>query len=186
MRNRQLPLLLAIPLVSLAACNWNEVENGRLGKVQLTPSNCGLPGCDLDDGIAVGGTFDLTMSGTAGVDVSDLQLVSSAPWIVDVISSDGLAGEPTFRIAGNGAGLADLVAIDRYGYEVDYLPVEVADIAAFDVITTADGMAQSTVPGIGEVIEVRGGTQVTLDVEGTSRGRALLGDVQYLVELDPS
>lgn len=177
-------LLVALPLASLAACNWNEVEDGRLGRVQMTPSDCGRPGCDLDDGIAVGGALDVTLTGKDGVDASRLQLVSSAPWIVDVLGTEDVGAEPSFRIAGQNAGLAELVAIDEYGYEVDYLPVEVAAIAGFDVSAIADGMTMSSVPGVGRVLDVTTSTEVTIHLEGTSRGRALIGDVQLLAELD--
>jgi hypothetical protein len=178
-----LSALLALPLASLAACNWNEVEQGRLGVVELTPSDCGQPGCDLDDGVAVGGSLEITLAGQDGVDVSDLRLISSAPWILEVTEEQwGL--EPRFRVLGRGAGLADLIAIDRYGYEVDYLPVEVATISAFEVVAIADGMTMSTVPGLGRLIEVPAGTELELEVDGTSRGRVLTGDVQLLVEID--
>ena len=81
MRNQQLPLLLlALPFASFAACTWNEVEDGRLGRLEMTPSECGQPGCDLDDGIAVGGTLDLSLRAKDNVDISDLRLVSSASW----------------------------------------------------------------------------------------------------------
>jgi hypothetical protein len=183
MRTSKLPLLLALPFASLAACNWNEVEQGRLGKVEMTPSNCGQPGCDLDDGIAVGGALDLEVRGKGGLDVSDLRLVSSAPWIVDVVTTDDF-GTPSFSLRGNAPGLADLIAIDRWGYEVDYLPVEVAAIADFEVSAVADGMIESSLPGLGRVFEVNADTDVRLDVAGTSRGRALTGEVQLLVTLD--
>jgi len=185
MRTAQLPFLFAaLPLASLAACGWNTVADGRLGRVEMTPSDCGQTGCDLGDGIAVGGALDLTLRGKPGIDASDLRLVSSAPWIVDVLATESLGSEPRFRIAGTGAGLADLIAVDRNGYEVDYLPVEVATIAGFDIAATADGMVESTAPGLGQVFEVTAGTDVQLEVDGTSRGRALIGDVQLLVELD--
>lgn len=184
MRTAQLPLFLALPLASVTACTWNTVADGRLGRLEMIPSDCGQPGCDLGDGIALGGALDLALRGKAGVDASDLHLVSSAPWIVDVLSTEASGTEPRFRIVGNGAGLADLSAVDRYGYEVDYVPVEVATIAGFDVAATADGMVESTVPGVGQVFEVTAGTDVRLEVDGTSRGRVLTGDVQLLVEID--
>ena len=185
MRTKQLPLLLlALPFASLAACNWNEVEDGKLGRLELIPSECGQDGCDLDDGIAVGGSLDLSLRGKDGLDASGLRLISSAPWIVDVVAAEDLGLEPRFRIAGNTPGVAELIAIDRLGYEVDYLPVEVAAIAGFDVIASADGLAQYTLPGLGEVLEVNAGTELRLELEGTSRGRSLTGDVQLLVELD--
>lgn len=181
---RALPALLALPLATLAACNWNEVEDGRLGVVELTPSDCGQPGCDLDDGIAVGGALDISLSGKDGADAYDLRLVSSAPWIVDVTASDPFGPSPRFRVQGTGAGVADLVVIDRYGYEIDYLPVEVATISGFDVNAFAAGMTMTRVPGVGQVIEVTTGTEIELDVDGTSRGLVLTGEVQYLVEID--
>jgi hypothetical protein len=183
MRSLRLPLLLALPFSSLAACNWSEVEDGRLGRLELTPSECGHAICDLDDGIAVGGALDITLAGKDGVDASDLRLVSSAPWIVDILETEAWGSQPRFRIAGQGAGTAELIAIDRYGYEVDYLPVEVATIAAFDVSAIADGMTMSAMPG-GRVIEVMTGTELELELDGTARGRVLTGDVQLLAELD--
>lgn len=188
MRSLQHPalasLLFALPLASLAACNWNEVEDGRLGRLEMTPSDCGQPGCDLDDGIAVGGSLDVSLRGKEGVDATGLRLISSAPWIVSVIDGDVFGSEPSFRIAGANPGVAELVAIDAYGYEVDYLPVEVAAIADFDVTAIADGLAMSTAPGIGRVLTVQTGTEVTVELDGTSRGRVLTGDVQLLSELD--
>lgn len=52
MSKRLLPLLASLPLSLLAACEWNEVEQGRLGQLELVPSDCGRAYCDLDDGIA--------------------------------------------------------------------------------------------------------------------------------------
>ena len=184
MRSSPLPLLLlALPFASLAACTWNEVEDGRLGRLEMIPSECGQPGCDLDDGIAVGGSLDLSLRGKDGFDASDLRLVSSAPWIVDIIASETFGSEPSFRIVGNNAGDADLIAVDRYGYEVDYLPVEVAAIAGFDVAAIGDGLTMTAVVGA-QLLEVTTGTEVTLDVDGTARGRVLTGDVLLLTQLD--
>jgi hypothetical protein len=179
-----LSLLLALPLSATAACNWNEVEDGRLGRLELTPSECGQPGCDLDDGIAVGGALSVSVRGKDGIDATGVRLVSSAPWIVDVIDGDDFGSEPSFRVVGEAAGLADLIAIDRYGYELDYLPVEVAAIADFDVTAIADGMTMSSAPGVGRVLEVTTGTEIELELDGTSRGRVLTGDVQLLAQLD--
>ncbi len=184
MRNYQLPLLLALPFASLAACNWNDVEQGRLGRVEMIPSSCGQPGCDLDDGIAVGGALELEVRAKDGLDASDLGLVSSAPWIVDVVRLDSFGGSPSFALRGIGAGRADLIAIDRYGYEVDYLPVEVAAIAGFEISASATGLTELTLPGLGGVFEVTEGTDVDLRIVGTSRGRELTGEVQLTVALD--
>lgn len=174
-------LLLALPFTSLIACGWNEVETGRNGLVQLTPSECGKDGCDLDDGVAVGGTLLITLSGKDGADASDLRLISSAPWIVDVVSQEQSAFDPEFRIAGNGAGIADLIAIDQWGYEVDYLPIEVAAIGDISIDASGD---QVSVIGVDAAFQAPIGSEFRLDAVGLSRGRELTGDVQYLTVLD--
>lgn len=174
-------LLFALPLTTLVACQWNEVETGRNGRIELTPSECGKPGCDLDDGVAVGGTLLLTLHGKDGVDASQLRLVSSAPWIADVIADEGGAFDREFRIAGNGAGRADLIAIDSWGYEVDYLPIEVAQIG--DVAIDANAEALSVI-GVDVAYQAPVGSELRVEAVGMSRGRELTGDVQYLTELD--
>lgn len=176
--------LLALPLASLAACGWNEVETGKNGLVEMIPDECGKFGCDLDDGIAVGGTLSISLRGTDGRDASDLRLVSSAPWVVDVIATEGTSFDPEFRILGTGAGYADLIAIDRAGYEVDYLPVEVANISDVAIDVSADGMQPIAVVGVDEAYQVPAGVELELDVAGRAFGRELTGDVQYQVALD--
>jgi hypothetical protein len=174
-------LLLALPLTSLVACQWNEVETGKNGLVEMTPSECGKPGCDLDDGVAVGGTLLVKLTGTDGHDARDLSLVSSAPWIVDVIGQEGGTFDPEFRIAGNAAGRADLIAIDSWGYEVDYVPIEVAAISDLAIDANADEL---NVIGVDVAYQAAAGSELRLDAVGLSRGRELTGDVQYLTELD--
>jgi|GEM_PF-2751850 len=174
-------LLLALPLTSLVACTWNEVETGRNGLIELTPTECGKDGCDLDDGVAVGGSVLLTLRGVDGKDASDLRLVSSAPWIVDVVSSDFGGIDPEFRIVGGEAGRADLIAIDQWGYQIDYLPIEVAAISDVAIDANVDEL---TVIGVDVAYQAPVGSELRLDVVGLSRGRELTGDVQYLAELD--
>ena len=174
-------LLLALPLTTAVACDWNEVETGRNGLVELVPSECGRPGCDLDDGVAVGGALTITLQGVDGRDADDLRLVSSAPWIVDVIASDWSGFDPEFRIAGNGAGVADLIAIDSWGYEVDYLPIEVAAISDLAIEANVD---EVSVIGVDVAYAAAVGSELRLDTVGRSRGRELTGDVQYLAEID--
>ncbi|MBK7077122.1 MAG: hypothetical protein IPH44_33005 [Myxococcales bacterium] len=177
-------LLAALPLATTAACQWNEVETGKNGLVQLTPDDCGQLGCDLDDGVAVGGALTIRLSGTDGRSAADLELVSSAPWVIDVIDADTFGSEPEFRMLGTGAGRADLIVIDRAGYEIDYLPIEVATISAFALDARAAGLTELTVVGADRAFQAPVGADLELDVSGEAFGRQLTGDVQFLVELD--
>lgn len=184
MSTRLLPLLASLPLSLLAACEWNEVEQGRYGRLELVPSDCGQAYCDLDDGIATGGDLAITVRGKDGASAYGLELISSAPWVVDVVAIEDDGFEPRFRVLGTGAGRADLIAIDRDGYEVDYLPVEVATVADLEVSLVGDGAASLIMVGYDSAFEIKAGTTVGLDVIGTSRGRDLTGDFEYAVFLD--
>jgi len=184
MHTRLLPLLASLPLSLLAACEWNEVEQGRYGRLELVPSDCGQAYCDLDDGIATGGDLSITVRGKDGTSAYGLTLVSSAPWIADVVAVEDDGVEPRFRVLGTGAGLVDLIAIDRDGYEVDYLPVEVATVADLEVSLVGDGASSLVVLGYDSAFEIKAGVATELDVIGTSRGRDLTGDFEYAVFLD--
>jgi hypothetical protein len=184
MRNRLLPLLASLPVSLLAACEWNEVEQGRLGRLELVPSDCGQAYCDLDDGIATGGDLSVTVRGKDGTSAYGLTLVSSAPWIADVIAVEDDGFEPRFRVLGTGPGRADLIAIDEAGYEVDYLPVEVATVADLDVSLIGEGASELVVVGYDSAFEIKAGVETTLDVIGMSRGRDLTGDFEYAAFLD--
>jgi hypothetical protein len=74
--------------------------------------------------------------------------------------------------------------IDRAGYEIDYLPVEVATITALDLDAQADGLAPMTAIGFDAAYQVPTGADLELDVSGRAFGNELLGEMQYLVELD--
>lgn len=184
LRSGLLPLLASLPITLLAACEWNEVEQGRLGRLELVPSDCGQSSCDLDDGIAVGGDLSITVRGKDGASARGLTLVSSAPWILDVIDLEDDGFEPRFRVLGVGAGLAELRALDVNGYEVDYLPVEVATVADLEVSVVGDGASELVAVGYDSAFELEAGVLTTLDVIGTSRGRDLTGTYEYFAFLD--
>ncbi len=184
--SRALISAVALSLVTLAGCDWNQVETGRNGQIELIPDDCGKLGCDLDDGIAVGGTLDVSLRGTDGRSADDLTLVSSAPWVVQVIGPASSGGEPRFEIVGMGGGRADLIAIDRYGYEVDYLPVEVAAISDLAIDASAAELTELTVAGFDEAFATPAGAELTIDVAALALGRELTGAVSYRITLDPA
>ncbi|HUQ03518.1 MAG TPA: hypothetical protein VM261_13545 [Kofleriaceae bacterium] len=186
MRNRSsflAALLASLPLSLLAACD--EVEQGRLGQVELTPGDCGQLFCDLDEGIATGGDLSVSLRRKDGAAAYGLTLVSSAPWIVDVISASDGGFEPRFRVLGTGAGRADLIVLDEAGYEIDYLPVEVATVADLEVSVDAENAIPLAVVGYDSAYEIKAGERTVIDVVGTSRGRELTGDFEYAAFLDP-
>jgi hypothetical protein len=177
-------LLLSLPLATLAACDWNEVETGRYGQVEFVPDECGQAGCDLDDGIAAGAELTIGLRGVEGRSTYGLGLVSSAPWVVDVIEVRKDGFDPEFRILGTGAGTADLIAIDGAGYEVDYIPVEVATISELGVDAFADGLTELNVVGADHAYSAPIGADLQIHVSGLAFGRELTGFFQYFAELD--
>jgi hypothetical protein len=184
MHTRLASLLLAVPFSLLAACQWNEVEQGYLGQLELIPDDCGQTYCDLDDGIAAGASLSVTLRGKGSTSAYGLTLISDSPWIADVVGLESGGSEPTFRVVGRSAGIAQLVAIDPDGYEVDYLPVEVATIADLEVSLSGDGTFETTVDGFDSAYEVAVGADVDLDLAATSRGRDLTGDFEYAAFFD--
>lgn len=181
------PRLLVLPLAclaTLAGCFGSEVETGRNGQLELVPTECGKAYCDLDDGIAVGGSLDISLRGVDGHSADGLTLVSSAPWIVDVVATERDGFEPRFRVTGTGAGRADLIAIDRNGYEVDYLPVEVAVISSLSVDGFGTGVDSIDAVGVDHGYAAPTGAELTLEVAGMARGSELTGEVVYRITLD--
>ena len=179
-RSRVLPLALA--LCGAAACN--SVETGANGLVQFTPDDCGRAWCDLDDRLALGGLTDVSLDGVDGASVSDLHVETSAPWIADVVADAGTF-EPRATIEGTGLGFVDLLAVDDWGYVVDFYTIEVAapDELAVDVIGAAvDGPHPAE--GVDDLYFVGADSRITIDVSALADGSELMGRLGYSVFLD--
>ena len=168
---KHLPRLLSLSLLSLlsvtaAACN--EVESGEMGLVDFVPDDCGQSGCDLDDGLAVGATTDVYLESASGGTVDDLHIESSAPWIAEVLEyEDGIS--PRAVIGANNAGYVDLLAVDRYGYVVDFVTIHV--VAADDIEIAVDGVMAP-------------GAVVAIDATALADGWPVMGRVEYTVVTD--
>src|SRR5688500_15266002 len=124
----------------LAACN--EVETGEYGLIDFVPDDCGQAFCDFDDRLAVDATTDVRLSGTDEHDADGLFIRTSSPWVAEVIAEDPDTAFPRVTLVGNAPGEVDLLAIDSWGYVVDYITIEVAapDAIGVDVIgSTVDG-----------------------------------------------
>lgn len=177
-------LAFALPLSLVAACDWSEVEQGQNGLLELVPSDCGRSYCDLDDGLATGGEVSIALRGRDATSAYGLTLISSAPWIAEVVAVEDDGFEPRFRVLGTGAGRVELIAIDDLGYEVDWLPLDVATIGDLEVSLVGDGATPLAVVGADSAFELTRGAEVVLDVLGTARGLDLTGEVAYIVTLD--
>jgi hypothetical protein len=180
---KHLASLLPLPALLLAACN--EVETGRYGLVEFVPDDCGMAFCDLDDRLAVDATTDVYINGAGGQSVDDLFIRTSAPWIAEVIDErdDGLS--PRVTIAGNAPGPVDLLAVDRWGYVVDYVSFEVAatDQLLVDVWgSSVDGPHLAT--DADDLYFIGANTEIEIDVSAMLDGSELMGKKSYSVVID--
>lgn len=183
-RLASLSLLALATLPLTAACN--EVETGENGVVEFIPDECGATFCDLDDGLAVDATTEVYLDGVGDNYVDDLTVESSAPWIAQVIAIDG-GLTPRVTIAGNAEGEADLLAIDRNGYVVDFITIEVKfpDALSVDVEgANVNGPNYTADPDIDDLYFVAAGTSLDIDVTALADGSPLMGQLSYGVQLD--
>jgi hypothetical protein len=183
---KHLASLLPLPALLLAACN--EVETGRYGLVEFVPDDCGAAFCDLDDRLAVDATIDITINGADGQYVDDLFIRTSAPWIAEVVDErdDGLS--PRVTLAGNAPGPVDLLAVDRWGYVVDYVSFEVAapDTLLIDVWGSAPDSIDGPHPSADtdDLYFVDADTEIEIDVSAMFEGTELTGKKAYSVVID--
>jgi hypothetical protein len=184
---RKLGLLVTLlPVLAISACDgWNSVEHGRYDVLTFTPDDCARSSCDLDDSIVVGGTFTVKLEAVNGGNIDGLTLISSDPWVMDVYPLDWGAYSADFEVIGTGQGWADLIAIDRYGYEVDYITIRVqhADHLYLDMAGGNADLAAESVPG-GEVWNVTAGERVVFDVEASSGSWEMMGRLGFDVVID--
>lgn len=178
-----------LPVLSLSACEgWNHVETGAYGVLTFTPNDCGrAAGCDLDVPIVVGGRAQLDLDTVDDhADVEGITLIASAPWVLDVVPRTTGALWSEWDLIGTDAGWTDLIAIDKFGYEVDYVTVEVRRPEAL-ALEPAYGDAvgpTSDREGYAEVWTVNAGAEVAFDVRPWRGARELMGRVEYDVVID--
>ena len=169
--------------LGLSACNgWNSVEHGEYDVLTFTPDDCGRASCDLDDPIAVGGTFRVTLDAVDNGSVFGLTLISSNPYIMDVRPIDSFSEE--YEVYGNGAGWADLIAIDGAGYEIDYITIRVAHPQRLSLDPTSGRAERAGITAGREVWRLTAGELVTFDVEASSSGVEMMGRLVLDVYLD--
>jgi hypothetical protein len=179
-------LCLAFPLLAASALTACDTETGANGLVDFTPHECGnAANCDLDNGVAVGGTVWVELDGIDDVDLDGATLSSADPNVFEVIGYRP-GTWPEFEIIGNNPGYADMIVFDRDGYEMDYLSVAVRDVGRVDV-ESRDGAAVGPLaePGFDAVWEVNAGQRVAFDaVAADDLNGSPIGEIDYLVEVD--
>jgi hypothetical protein len=184
---RHFTRLLSLSLLALPAAACNEVENGHNGLVDFAPDNCGQSYCDLDDGLAVGATTEVYLDGTNDDSVSDLHIESSAPWIVDVLDQEsGIS--PRATLGGNDEGYVDLLAVDRFGYVVDWVTIHVVAADELSVDVSANDGAAPDGPHANDLADdlyfAQIGQSIAIDATALASGSPLMGRMDYSVETD--
>lgn len=116
-------------LAALAAPGCNTSTEGANGNIVFTPMNCGRLGCDFDDSIGVGGRLEVTIEGTEGVSTAGVTLDVDDPAVLSVTSIPDVGGRPAWELQGEGAGVAEILAIDADGFELDFLQVGVQELS---------------------------------------------------------
>ena len=183
-----LGLALVVPLAMLAgACNT--VTTGDHGVLTFTPDECGDEnGCSLNDDLAVGGTMKISLDDASdqhGSDLSDLTLISSDPNVFQVALIERGAFTSEWRVTGTGGGWAELIAIDRGGFEVDHTDLTVAFSDRLDIEHHAgNAVGPTTRIGYDQVWTVNANQDVKLQAVPVRNGSRLTGKVGYRVDID--
>jgi hypothetical protein len=172
-----------------AGCDWNSVETGANDIVEFIPDECGnVGGCDLTAGLVVGGTTLVELDAVdVEDDVSDLHLESSDPWIADVIGQDLGSFRPSFRVEGVNAGYVDLIAVDDWGYAVDWITIEVVEADRLYLEHhegAASGPNAFPVDGFDEVWSINADEVVEYALLASDGPFDLMGEIDYFVEVD--
>ncbi len=184
MRNERLSWFASVlPLALLAACNT--ITTGDNGVLTFTPDDCGKSSCSLDEELVIGGSTVVTLDDAGEGDVDDLTLISSDPYVLRVELVERGAFDSEWRVTGTGAGSAEIIAIDAYGYEIDYTEVEVrrADKLALDR-EGGNAVGPSVRVNFDEVWTVNAGEDVSLHASPYRNGWKLMGRVSYDVSID--
>lgn len=186
---RNLTSLASLSLLALttAACEgWNHVETGERGLLEFTPSDCGRENCDLDVPLAIGGATEVRVEAVDDHELGDLTLISSDPYVVDVfLVEDGFYSQD-WLIVGYDVGRADIVAIDAYGFEVDYIIVDVRAATSIYLEREAGAADGPTADeAFDEIWTIAAGTRVEFQARPFRAYEGeLMGRLEYFVEID--
>ncbi|RMH41905.1 MAG: hypothetical protein D6689_09860 [Deltaproteobacteria bacterium] len=179
-------MLTLSALAGAAGCN--ETTAGAQGNVLFTPDRCDLvgSGCTFDDSVAVGGTLIVHITGAEGSSTAGFDLQSDDPTVLSVQPVDDVGGKPTWELAGTGAGVARLVAVDPDGNDVDFLEVSVQEIDNLGLVNTIGDAVGGPVndPDYHEIWTLNAGVETWFHVEPRAGTGRLMGVLQYDVVID--
>lgn len=178
--------ILSLSLALAAGCNTT--TEGAAGLVRFTPTDCGrVGGCDLDSGLGVGGSSLVQISGNDGFSTVGVDLASDAPDILSVTPVADLNGRPTWELLGQGDGIAHLSAIDRDGFELDFVEFDVLQPARLTMETFIGNAVgpQLDDPVYDEVWTVNADEQVILLVTPVdAAGDSIMGKYAYVPAIE--
>jgi len=176
-----------ISLLAAATTGCNTSQTGAEGLVRFTPDACDRAGtgCDFDDGVAVGGTLDVWITGTDGTSTAGFTLRSDDPAVITVTVVDDVAGRPTWELAGTGSGVARLIAVDADGADVDFIEVAVQELDGLRLVQTLGEAVGPTSDGTyGEIWQVNANEETWFYVEPLVGGERIMGILEYDVTID--
>ena len=181
---RSTSVLMALPLVALAACNT--VTTGEYGVLTFTPDECGGDeGCSLNDDLAVGATLVVELEAADGGDIEDLRLITSNPYVFQVERLSSSPWSSEWKVTGTGDGWAELVAIDGLGYEIDKTRIDVRYADGLGVEHVAGNAVGPTVRlGYDQVWTVNADERVELEIVPLEGRFRMMGRVAYQVDID--
>jgi hypothetical protein len=177
--------LVSLSLLALAACN--AAERGAEGALVFTPDRCDLvgTGCDLDDGLAVGGTVSMHLRAVDATSTVGFDLVSSDSAVFEVTSVSDQGGRPTWELVGTGAGVAQLIALDSSRTEVDFIEVAVQELDGLGLVNL---LGNAVGPGqdseFDEVWTINAGVETWFYVEPRVGPSRILGIMSFDVAVD--
>lgn len=174
-------LLLLASALPLAACDV--IETGALGRLEFLPGDCGVVGCNLGDRLAVGAVTSLEVRERGGGDVLGLELVSSDPYVFDVVGRDAF-DDDEFVLSGGAPGLADVLAVDGNGEVIDYLTLEIALADDVDISIFGDAIGPFALGPATDRYEAAIGTSLSITARPAAAFGPLMGETPFDVVVD--
>jgi hypothetical protein len=173
-------LAILVPVLALAAaCNTS--REGANGSLSFTPENCGVAaGCDFDMSVGVGGKINVTLDSLDGTSTAGVDLASRDESLMTVVPGEDLHGEPSWEVTALGAGVADLVALDANGGEIDFVEVPMQDVIGVTMQPyVGDIVGPTTEAGYDESFQVNAGESVSWFIRPL-----IAGDVETMGRFD--
>lgn len=130
-------------ILAAAACNTS--QTGANGNLSFTPTNCGvIGGCDFADSIGVNGKINVQITGLDGTSTAGLDLASQDESVLLVSPGPDINNAPSWELTAVSPGVADLVALDPGGTQIDFVEVPVQEVTSFHAVPFAGSIVEGT------------------------------------------